>query len=472
MDPLTKAELLEDLKNGNVMLHQLPPELRCDKEAALAAAKAFGGWIFEDAPPELLADRDVALAAFEYELLSSEDIPNHYAFARLSQELRADREVALAAIVYGACVLPYASPELRCDKAVVLAAIEGYGKAAWHAAPQLLADKDVAVAALRRGANVLPYVPAALLADRDVMLAAVERDEDALRHAGPEGTQLLADKTFVLAVIALGRDILAHVAEPLLADREVVAAALAQGWPHVLRHASEELRGDPDVVLRAVAQRGEALQWASPRLRGSSDFVLKAVALRPSALTHSPLRDDRRFVSEATMQSGVQVLQFAAPKIRSDVDLAVELASAGAPLCPGAIVVGVLFGRAGEPRPQRPKLALLDLEDFACPVCRELPAREVRQCRAGHVICQACLSKLPRVLDTVACPTCRRAEPLELFSRNRFLEAQLDRVSLRCGGCNERCKASGLAEHAARRGRCPAQSARCPCREGPSSRTW
>ena len=80
--------------------------------------------------------------------------------------------------------------------------------------------------------------------------------------------------------------------EPAL--RQVLEAVQVNG--EVLAHAAQELRADEEVVLAAVKTSGKALSAASAELRASKEVVLEAVRQNPWALLAAPpeLRQDRK----------------------------------------------------------------------------------------------------------------------------------------------------------------------------------
>ena len=249
------------------------------------------------------------------------------------------------------------------------------------------------------------------------------------------------------------------------ADKDFILAAVsADGL--ALEFAHPLLRNDRDVVLAAVACRGDALEFASARLRADRGVVLAAVSKHGLALrfASAALRGDRAVVAAAAVREAL-ALEFASEELRKDASFAVELAYGPARLAEafrfldGAGVAQEAVEDAGRPR-KRPKLALLDLADFECPVCHDLPPGEVRQCPEGHVICEGCLSRLPQGC-AVSCPICRVAVPRSSFGRNRFLEQQLALVALPCPhGCGARVKATQFSEH--ERLRCGHRPTPCP----------
>ncbi|CAL8130076.1 unnamed protein product [Orchesella dallaii] len=86
------------------------------------------------------------------------------------------------------------------------------------------------------------------------------------------------------------------------------------------------------------------------------------------------------------------------------------------------------------------------MENFRdCPICFEVPEKEIYQCPDGHTVCNVCISKLTE------CPTCRTKYGTKRI-RSRVLEALLDGQEFECKfsekGCNHLCRRSELSNHA------------------------
>lgn len=72
-------------------------------------------------------------------------------------------------------------------------------------------------------------------------------------------------------------------------------------------------------------------------------------------------------------------------------------------------------------------------EQFKCPICFEIPEKEIFQCQNGHTICDICIQSLS------LCPQCR----IELGTskiRNRGLEELLDMMKFDCSYKSDGCK--------------------------------
>jgi tetratricopeptide (TPR) repeat protein len=129
---------------------------------------------------------------------------------------------------------------------------------------------------------------AAFQAAKDAILIEIAKGKREAASAMREhkGSPLVADRDVVLAAVALDGDALQYAAPALKADREVVLVAVAQSGP-ALMYASRSLKGDKSVVLAAVALDGLALRCASTDLRGDEEVVLVAVAQNGKALPNA-----------------------------------------------------------------------------------------------------------------------------------------------------------------------------------------
>jgi len=84
-------------------------------------------------------------------------------------------------------------------------------------------------------------------------------------------------------------------------------------------------------------------------------------------------------------------------------------------------------------------------DELKCPICFEVPEKEIYQCLNGHTVCDSCCT------DLKLCPQCR--EPYgSKKSRNRALEQILDKQTFDCNfkneGCNEKLKRQDITKHA------------------------
>lgn len=187
------------LKNPNV-LRVADPQIRADKEVALAVVGLHHVDSLRCVAPRLWADRAFVLAAVALD---------GAALRHAAAELRADEEVVLAAVAQKADAFRHAAPELRACREVVLSVVTRSGVALCHAAPELQGDREVALAAVAQRGGALQHVAPELQADREVVLAAVSQDGLALQHAAPE---LQADRTVVSAALAQDADAARHAA--------------------------------------------------------------------------------------------------------------------------------------------------------------------------------------------------------------------------------------------------------------------
>ena len=253
-----------------------------------AIHSAFAGFVWRRATSRgpshhLYADRAFILAAVQRNALIL-----RYA----SRELRADREVVLTALQQDASCIRYVSKELRADYEVVMAAVKkgNLSKEGWHpfqfASVELEGERWIVLEAVQQDASylkILKYVSKEVLADREVILAAVKKDARALKFASVE---LKSDREIVLAAVQQDASRLkpdpkyasaalrAVASVELHADREIVLAAVQQDASH-LKFASAALRADRAVVLAAVKKSGFAFQYASVELR-ADPYVIQA----------------------------------------------------------------------------------------------------------------------------------------------------------------------------------------------------
>lgn len=83
-----------------------------------------------------------------------------------------------------------------------------------------------------------------------------------------------------------------------------------------------------------------------------------------------------------------------------------------------------------------------------CPMCKEVPEKEIYQCTEGHVICSSCISNVKRQ----NCPECRT--PFvhgQIKIRNKALEEILDGQEFECKyndqGCAKILKRGEITSH-------------------------
>lgn len=73
-------------------------------------------------------------------------------------------------------------------------------------------------------------------------------------------------------------------------------------------------------------------------------------------------------------------------------------------------------------------------EQFKCPICFEIPEKEIYQCQNGHTLCDVCVQSLS------LCPQCRVSLGTSKI-RSRPLEELLDMMKFNCSYKQEGCKA-------------------------------
>ena len=76
----------------------------------------------------------------------------------LSPELRADREIVLEAVRHGGAQLEFASDELKNDREIVLTAVRKYARAIEFASKSLQGDKEILQAAIKKDGNILQFL--------------------------------------------------------------------------------------------------------------------------------------------------------------------------------------------------------------------------------------------------------------------------------------------------------------------------
>lgn len=190
IDP-QRAELLRKLESGSLNLWDLPREIQCDPECALAAVRR-SPLVVNLAAEELRGHRNFMLAAARIRGSVLE-----YA----SAALRGDRAVVLAAVSEDGLALEFAAAELRGAPDVVLAAVERSGMALQFASAELRADRAVVLAAVEESGCALEYAAHAMRADQEVVLVALRRNQDALRHVAAE---LFLDPSFRSVLDGMG----------------------------------------------------------------------------------------------------------------------------------------------------------------------------------------------------------------------------------------------------------------------------
>ncbi|ODM92666.1 E3 ubiquitin-protein ligase Siah1 [Orchesella cincta] len=118
--------------------------------------------------------------------------------------------------------------------------------------------------------------------------------------------------------------------------------------------------------------------------------------------------------------------------------------------CPGesniATCVEILHSKYTKiPESKRQQACESKMDDhLKCPICFEIPEKEIYQCASGHTICDTCSSSLK------LCPQCREPYGTKKI-RNRALEQILDSQSFDCNfkekGCKEKLKRQNITKH-------------------------
>lgn len=85
------------------------------------------------------------------------------------------------------------------------------------------------------------------------------------------------------------------------------------------------------------------------------------------------------------------------------------------------------------------------LHELKCPICMEIPTKEIYQCKNGHHICHKCDGKITQ------CPICRSSFRVSGRIRCLLTEFMMDMLKFECPykeeGCSERVFRKDLAEH-------------------------
>lgn len=269
------------------------------------------------------------------------DSDGNIVLRNMPEDLRADREVVAAAIAGRWDNLECAAPPLQADRELVLAAIRqspryedctgddyvdcqrsGFFSSVWHgwdasggalafAAPALQGDEEVVREALARTRGAFPLASPALRARRDLVLFAIEQgpffrgrragDPPGVLHAVPP--TLLEDRALVLAAVARDGQELGAVADRWGRDRDVVLTAV-RDYGRAFLFAAEELRADPALAVAALdtgdGPRGCGTAMANWNDQGPTRAILGALApallkrLGGSGVHHTKLEEKLR----------------------------------------------------------------------------------------------------------------------------------------------------------------------------------
>lgn len=326
----------------------------------------------------------------------------------------------------------------------------------------LKADRDVALAFADKQCGILRYVPTSLFEDKDLLRAGLSRDPQELENLP---RKFWEDEDLLPTVVASwGASFFASPLGAGLKKRKDLMLLLASECFDVLLYAAPELAFDEDLVEAAMTGK-EAKTALATSDRNDTQRLKKAwdcgVAL---ALKSNPVflkrllsqngrllfllerhhRSDRSLVTEAVRHEGA-ALKDADPSFwsysgkRRKTEASEEARTNDELLLAKSLIQENRGCWSFLPKHLR---RLLDLEDFECCVCYDLPKEEIRQCLEGtHLICSPCAnsllmqadaSRLPSTLPV--CPVCRGdvacftfdlATPLVYGARNRLAEREL-----------------------------------------------
>ena len=143
-------------------IQRVPPEMKAERDLALAAVKVFGRAI--ESLPQFVHDREMVLAAASNDVSILEKYP----------EYRNDFPFMLEAVRSNPEAWAWASDALRRRREIVLAAVRGSGDMLYFMTPTRKADKEIVLAALAESPDALMFASEALRSDPDVMRAAQE----------------------------------------------------------------------------------------------------------------------------------------------------------------------------------------------------------------------------------------------------------------------------------------------------------
>lgn len=215
-------------------------------------------------------------------------------------EMRADREVVLEAVQHDVLARP---PYVEWDMTVKP---EAYVPppilpecALQYAALELRADQEVVQEAVRRNWGAIAHAAEGIVVDREVLIEAVlssgYRAAELMcliqQRSPTAAAQLCADRETMMQVVR-HVPVLRLVAEELRSDRELVLEAV-NGFGQSLADASEEMKADREIVLQAVRRDCRALEYASMELKADREVVVEALRSRRPHWQHwyTPLDD-------------------------------------------------------------------------------------------------------------------------------------------------------------------------------------
>lgn len=278
-------------------------EWRCsDRDTVLDAVKKTPN-LLEIADLKFRDDYEVVMAAVRSGKYAAEG------FNVASFRLRGDRAIVMACVANDKYEEspPFIDPALFEDRAFVLDLIESRDYIfKWT---PLNGDRDFVFDALVRNVSVMDHVDETFTDDKEFMLALIRSEGGArFNYLMGASQRLRGDREVVMAGIRRapgGGAALGHVEMPLRCEVEVVMeAARTDGF--VLENVAlyidmqEETRRDllanRDVVLAAVGNYGPALKWAAAHLRADRHVIMAALSstygYAPMDDVPMPLRED------------------------------------------------------------------------------------------------------------------------------------------------------------------------------------
>eukprot|EP00971_Amphidinium_carterae_P300397 5968671-Amphidinium_carterae.1 len=186
--------------------------------------------------------------------------------------------------------------------------------------------REVHLANVKRHGDLAP-LPEHYRADREIVLVAVKVNGYALQYAAEEckAEECKSDREIVLAAMQDGyAPALQYAAEECKSDRRIVLAAVQQ-FGQALQYAAEDCKTDRGIVLEAVQQSGQALEYAAVECKADHAIVLAAVKQSAHALRHAAeeCTADREIVM-AAVRHDPNFIRFAADELLLDSTFAPE----------------------------------------------------------------------------------------------------------------------------------------------------
>jgi len=213
-------------------------------------------------------------------------------------EFVGDSGVVAAAIKNDGHQLRYASDDLKADKKLVNAAVEKEPRALEHAAEKLRNNKTFMFEHIKKNNFLARYLGSELSEDKDYGLMLMRKlGTDILGHLSET---LLDNREFLFSAISLDKHALKHASEKLRNDREVVLASMR--WGDTEAYIGKKLRNDPSFVKHVIEKNlvGEDgdFDWLGDKLKGSEEFMYEQAPKLPKLLAFAakPLRTSKQFL--------------------------------------------------------------------------------------------------------------------------------------------------------------------------------